>query len=200
MQILKDEIKNAIVEAAVKEFALHGYEKSSMRDIAHSAGISVSNTYHYYHSKEQLFGSLVEPVCEQVKTIFKATLAQSADGRLHENQITVFVGNLIRTLLEMDNRQRGLLLILAEKSAGTKYEGFKKEIVSLLGKHLLEAAGKLGNASESAESRDYIFHIIAANYIDGLLKIMKDFRSRKWAEANLKTLLIYHLNGIKALI
>jgi hypothetical protein len=29
---------------------------------------------------------------------------------------------------------------------------------------------------------------------------MKDFRSRKWAEANLKTLLIYHLNGIKALI
>jgi AcrR family transcriptional regulator len=200
MQILKDEIKNAIVEAAVKEFALYGYENSSMRDIAHSAGISVSNTYHYYQSKEQLFSSLVEPVGEQVKTIFKTTLAQSADGGLYQNQIEVFVDNIVTALLGMDNRRRGLLLILAEKSAGTKYESFKKEIVSLLGKHLLEAAGKPGNASESAESRDYIFHIIAANYIDGLLKILKDYRSRKWAKANMKTLLTYHLNGIKALI
>jgi len=199
MQILKDEIKNAIVEAAVKEFALYGYEKSSMRDIARAAGISVSNTYHYYHSKEQLFSSLVEPVYAQVKTLFKITLEQSADGGLGENQIEVFVDNIVSALLGMDNRRRGLLLILAEKSAGTKYAGTKKEMAALLEKHLLEAAGQPGN-SEAAENQNYIFHIIAANYIDGLLKILKDYRSRKWAEANLKTLLTYHLNGIKALI
>jgi AcrR family transcriptional regulator len=199
MQILKDEIKNKIIEAAVKEFALRGYENASMRNIARTAGISVSNTYHYYHSKEQLFSSLVEPVYAQVKTIFKITLEQSADGGLGENQIKVFVGRVVPTLLGMDNRRRCLVLILAEKSAGTKYAGTKKEMVALLEKHLLEAAGKPGN-SETAENQNYIFHIIAANYIDGLLKIMRDYRSRKWAEANLKTLLIYHLNGIKALI
>ncbi len=199
MQILKDEIKNAIIEAAVKEFALRGYEQSSMRNIAETAGISVSNTYHYYPGKEQLFSSLVEPVYKQVKTVFRTALEQSAEGGLHENQIKVFVSNIVHTLLQLDNQQRLLLLILTEKSAGTKYEGLKKEMVSLLAKHLREAAGKPGN-TESAESRDYIFHIIAANYIDGLLKILQDFRGRKWAEANLKTLLTYHLNGIKALI
>jgi len=199
MQILKDEIKNAIIEAAVKEFALRGYEKSSMRDIARSAGISVSNTYHYYPSKEQLFSSLVEPVCQQVKTIFKTTMERSAEDGLRNNQTTVFIGNIAEVLLGMDNHQRRLLLILAEKSAGTKYAGLKKEMITSLEKHLREAAGKPGIA-ESAESRDYIFQIIAANYIDGLLNILTDFRSRKWAEANLKTLLTYHLNGIKALI
>jgi hypothetical protein len=35
--------------------------------------------------------------------------------------------------------------------------------------------------------------------MDGLLKILKDYRDRAWAEANMKTLLTYHLNGIKAL-
>ena len=199
MQILKEEVKNAIIKAAVKEFSLHGYEQSSMRNIAYTAGISVSNTYHYYPGKEQLFSSLVEPVYAQVKTIFKITLEQSADGGLVENQTKVFVDNLVHTLLQLDNHRRLLLFILAEKSAGTKYAGLKEELVSLLEKHLVEAAGKPGD-TESTESRDYIFHIIAGNYIDGLLKILKDFRSRKWAEANLKTLLTYHLNGIKALI
>jgi AcrR family transcriptional regulator len=199
MQVLKDEIKTAINEAAVKEFALHGYEEASMRGIARSAGISVSNTYHYYHSKEQLFNSLVEPVYAQVQTIFKTSLEQSVNGGLRKNQTTIFIGNIVDMLMRMDNHQRRILLVLAEKSTGTKYAGLKEQLVSLLEKHLLEAAGKPGD-TESTESRDYIFHIIAGNYIDGLLKILKDFRSRKWAEANLKTLLTYHLNGIKALI
>jgi AcrR family transcriptional regulator len=170
-----------------------------MRNIAQSAGISVSNTYHYYHNKEQLFGSLVEPVSKQVKTVFKTTMEQSAEGGLRENKINVFVNNIVHTLLQMDNHQRLLLFILTEKSAGTKYEATKKEMVALLEKHLWEVTGKPGN-SESADRRDYIFHIIAANYIDGLLKILKDFRSREWAEENLKTLFTYHINGIKALI
>jgi len=199
MQVLKDEIKTAINEAAVKEFALHGYEEASMRGIARSAGISVSNTYHYYHSKEQLFNSLVEPVYAQVQTIFKTSLEQSVNGGLRKNQTTVFIGNIVDMLMRMDNHQRRILLVLAEKSTGTKYAGLKEQLVSLLEKHLLEAAGKPGD-TESTESWDYILHIIAGNYIDGLLKILKDFRSRKWAEANLKTLLTYHLNGIKALI
>jgi AcrR family transcriptional regulator len=199
MQVLKDEIKTAINEAAVKEFALHGYEEASMRGIARSAGISVSNTYHYYHSKEQLFNSLVEPVYAQVQTIFKTSLEQSVNGGLRKNQTTIFIGNIVDMLMRMDNHQRRILLVLAEKSTGTKYAGLKEQLVSLLEKHLLEAAGKPGD-TESTESRDYILHIIAGNYIDGLLKILKDFRSRKWAEANLKTLLTYHLNGIKALI
>jgi len=141
MQILKDEIKNAIIEAAVKEFSLRGYEKSSMREIAQSAGISVSNTYHYFHSKEQLFGSLVEPVSKQVKTVFKTTIEQSAEGGLRENKIEIFINNIVHTLLQMDDHQRLLLFILTENSTGTKYEGTKKENGSVIGK---TSAGRHG--------------------------------------------------------
>jgi len=47
-------------------------------------------------------------------------------------------------------------------------------MVALLEKHLRDVTGKPGNA-ELAESRDYIFHIIAANYIDGIIENYERF-------------------------
>ena len=102
-------------------------------------------------------------------------------------------------MLQMDARQRQLLIILAEQSAGTKYAKAKEEMITLVRMHLLEAVRKPGSTNEIEESQGYILNIIATNYVDGLLKIIKDYRSQAWAEENLKTLLTYHLNGIKAL-
>ena len=66
--------------------------------------------------------------------------------------------------------------------------------------HLAEAVRKPGDTAHIAEEPAYILDIIANNYIDGLFRILKDYRSREWAEENLRTLLTYHLNGIKALL
>jgi hypothetical protein len=92
-----------------------------------------------------------------------------------------------------------LLVILAEKSAGTRYEKAKEEMVTLLRMHFAEVVRKSGPATQIDENQGFILNIIAANYIDGIMKILKDFRSRQWAEQNLKTLLTYHLSGISSL-
>jgi AcrR family transcriptional regulator len=198
MQILKDGIRNDIIGAAVKEFYSHGYEQASMRNIAKTAGISVSNTYNYYKSKEALFSSIIEPVFTQVKGIFKSSLQYSGKN-LTGDSVSTFTGVLTDMLLQMDTRQRQLLIILAEKSAGTRYEKAKEEMVTLLRMHFAEAMRTSGKAFQIDENQGFILHIIAANYIDGLLKILKDYRSRQWAEDNLKILLTYHLNGISGL-
>ena len=200
MQKLKDEIRNNIIEAAVKEFARSGYEKTSMRTIARAAGISVSNTYNYYPNKEQLFSSIIEPVFNQVKAIFKQSLQQSVGGAPGGNNTQSLIDGIVRKLLEMDDRQRQLLIILVEKSAGTRYEKSREEMVTLLRMHLAEAVRKPGGASRITENQGYMLNIIATNYVDGIFRILKDYRDKSWAEENLRILLTYHLNGIKALI
>ena len=197
MQKLKDEVRNRIIDAAVNEFTRAGYEKASMRAIARAAGISVSNTYNYYPDKEQLFASIIEPVFGQVRNIFKQSLQQSVKAA--GNSLQTFIDGIVNSLLQMDERQRRLLVVLAEKSAGTRYEKAGEEMVGLLRMHLAEAVRRPDGAAQIEEDRAYILDIIASGYIDGLMKVLKDYRSREWAEASLRTLLTYHLSGLKAL-
>ena len=121
MQTLKEEIKNKIIEAAVKEFSEHGYEKSSMRTIAKAAGISVSNTYNYYKSKEELFVTIIEPVFNRLKDILKQSFQQSMRGGLGNN-LQSFIDGVVKSLIQLEAHERQLVIILIEKSAGTMYE------------------------------------------------------------------------------
>jgi len=198
MQKLKEEVRNQIIEAAVKEFTLNGYEKASMRTIAKDARISVSNTYNYYKNKEELFVSIIEPVFGRLKDILKQSFQQSMRSGTGNN-LQSFIDGTVKSLIQMEARQRQLLIILIENSAGTKYEKSRDEIVNLLKMYLAEAVRKPGNAVQLEENQTYILMILANNYIDGLFKVLRDYRSREWAEENLRTLLTYHLNGIKAL-
>jgi AcrR family transcriptional regulator len=199
MQKLKDEVRNRIIEAAVEEFSRRGYEKASMRDICRAAGISLSNTYNYFPSKEALFESIIQPVYETVKDIFRQSLMQSAQKLASGAETLAFIDDIVGKILRLDARQRKLLIVLSENSAGTRYEKSKEEMTVLLRMHLAEAVRRPGGAAQIEESRSYILNIIAENYLDGLLKILQDYRDRAWAEANMQTLLMYHLKGIKAL-
>jgi AcrR family transcriptional regulator len=199
MQKLKDEVRNRIIEAAVNEFSRSGYEQAAMRDISKGAGISVSNTYNYYRNKEELFESIAKPVYETVKSIFRQSLVQSVQKLPSGGNTLAFIDDIAGKINQFDVRQRKILLILTEKSSGTRYEKSKGEMQALLRMHLEEAVRQPGGAVKEVANRGYILDIIAENFIDGLLKILTDYHDPAWTEANIKTLLAYHLNGIKAL-
>ena len=54
-----DESRNNILEAASEVFAGRGYEKSTIRDVASRAGISVGGIYLYFRNKEELYTGLM---------------------------------------------------------------------------------------------------------------------------------------------
>ncbi|RPE75767.1 TetR/AcrR family transcriptional regulator [Vulcaniibacterium tengchongense] len=54
----------AILEAAKRMFTLHGYEGSSMDQIAAEAGVSKLTVYSHFGDKETLFAAAVESHCE----------------------------------------------------------------------------------------------------------------------------------------
>ncbi|MDR3262879.1 MAG: TetR/AcrR family transcriptional regulator [Clostridiales bacterium] len=55
----KEESNRRIIDAGFKCFALNGYKKTSVDDIAQSAGVSKALIFHYYGSKDGLYSYLL---------------------------------------------------------------------------------------------------------------------------------------------
>ena len=61
-QVLKDEIRENILKAALQEFYEKGYRPAAMREIAGRAKIPTGLIYSYYKNKESLFDAVLRPV------------------------------------------------------------------------------------------------------------------------------------------
>jgi len=57
---LEPETKDRLLEVAIDLFATRGYVGTSIRDIAGAMGMSISNIYHYYGSKEGILLAIFE--------------------------------------------------------------------------------------------------------------------------------------------
>lgn len=77
------EKQNIIIDAALKNFAVHGYKKTSISDIASSAGISKAMVFHYFGTKKELYVYLVRmrsPVQIRIAAPQKPVLPQGIAG------------------------------------------------------------------------------------------------------------------------
>lgn len=78
--------REELIQTAVDLFARYGYTGTSMRDIANTVGVSVSNIYHYFGSKEGLWLAILEysikGLPEQLQAVWQRELDPVARFRL----------------------------------------------------------------------------------------------------------------------
>lgn len=84
--------RDIVIEAAAKQFAKHGYDATTMRNIASSTGILPGSMYYYFSSKEELFAAVHEKainhICDGVLGMINpaldawARLEQASQGYL----------------------------------------------------------------------------------------------------------------------
>lgn len=60
MQQRSEETRARILEAAVKQFSIAGYNKTSVDEICEKAGISKGAFYHHFKTKQELFLALLD--------------------------------------------------------------------------------------------------------------------------------------------
>ena len=65
MSDLRD-TQSKLIEVAIDLFASKGFRGTSIRDIANSMGMSISNIYHYFGSKEGLLLAILQHSAKQV--------------------------------------------------------------------------------------------------------------------------------------
>jgi len=71
---LENDRKTQIIKTAVKRFARHGLNKTTLTEIARDVRIGKATIYHYFKSKEELFYQTIEYdaslIIEDIKQIF----------------------------------------------------------------------------------------------------------------------------------
>ena len=60
--------RDIVIEAAAKQFAAHGYDATTMRNIAAKTGILPGSMYYYFSSKEELFAAVHEKAINHICT------------------------------------------------------------------------------------------------------------------------------------
>jgi AcrR family transcriptional regulator len=66
--------KARIQDAALDLFVKHGYEKTSLREIADQLAITKAALYYHYASKQELLKSLTQPLLDQFEQVLAARL------------------------------------------------------------------------------------------------------------------------------
>lgn len=119
--------RGEIVAAARREFAAKGFDKTSLRGVARSAGVDPALVHHYFAGKEDLFLAAMELPFDP-RTVLPPVLQGPTDG----------VGErLVRTLLALwdDPSLRPRLLsvvrsaLASEESAHLLRDGFLRMVI-----------------------------------------------------------------------
>ena len=116
-QVLKDEIRESILKAALQEFYQEGYRSAAMRNIAENAKIPTGLIYSYYKNKQALFDAVLRPVLYDWERVLTAG---SENESKHTNS-EIYGLSKVETeciLNLFDHRQEFIILI--DKSDGTK--------------------------------------------------------------------------------
>ncbi len=129
-QVLKQEVRERIVGAALAAFAHNGFAAATMSEIARGAGMAVANLYRYYPSKEELFAAAVPPA---LVARFEQLLARSVHA--HARLVGV-AGPSDETaaaeLLQFWIEQRLAVIVLLDRAQGSAYESFAERFVERL--------------------------------------------------------------------
>ncbi len=98
MQILKDDVRDRIVESAKNEFLEKGIDKASMRNIAAGSNMTVGNLYRYFKNKEELNNFIVGETLEEIDKLVRRSSKNTVSINSEEMDINLTVQQYIDVL------------------------------------------------------------------------------------------------------
>jgi len=192
MQYLKDEIRNNIIAAAIKEFTLKGYQDASMRVIAAEAGVAIGNVYRYFKNKDELFNSIVGPVYTKFTSmVFDLYQTQ---GSIPEMQLMTV--DITDKIMEFYDKYETELLILIDKSKGSKYEDIKEELIRLVNYRIKSELLVIFKENGIKLKDDYILYILAATFVEGIFMVLRKYRDQAKIKELLGQLLFIYFDDL----
>ena len=103
-QVLKENLRRDIIEAAKEEFLVYGYKDASMRRIAAKAHMTVGNLYRYFESKEAINMQIVVPTLEKINKVLKQLTTNKISFETRVFNVSLSTGE-IREKLDVMSEQ-----------------------------------------------------------------------------------------------
>jgi AcrR family transcriptional regulator len=169
MQYLKYEVRNSIVEEALKEFMEKGYEGASIRNIARKSNTSVGNIYKYFESKEDLYENLIGSVYHRLMDY----ISQFDKVELNEKAQLIFY-ELMEKIMEIFNENSTEIAILLNRSSGSKYENCKSIFVDFITRIVTESMKYELSMKGKRLRDDFVIYLVSYSLVESIAIIVKE--------------------------
>jgi AcrR family transcriptional regulator len=162
MQVLKESVRNAIVEGAILEFFEKGFQDANMRQIAERANITVGNIYRYYKNKETLYEEILLPAERAIDDISRF------DIKLNITRINTYedVNQIIAYVMSILKPYTREIYIITLDSNSSHYLKLKTQIENII-------ISKINTIYPKQFDR-YFLKVIASSYVQTAITIFKD--------------------------
>jgi TetR/AcrR family transcriptional regulator len=150
---VSEEKRNKILDAAIVEFAKHGFDSANINNIASEAGISVGSIYKYFDHKEDLFLTIIHYGVETLKNVLGSIIAE-------EEPFDIRIEKIIKAIQKY-SREKEHLTKLYNEMATENRSGLVWKIVSEMEN---ATAGLYSSYIREAQAKGYIREDIDPGY------------------------------------
>lgn len=201
MQVLKENMRDRILTFAGQQFGRKGYSKTSMREIAGSAGIGVGNIYNYFTSKDELFREVVRPVLYALEAML-----QEHHGIRGEDIMMMrsekYLKSCIDEYVSLIDRHGALMRILLFHAQGSSLERFRENYTDRsteLVKIWFASMQRKHPGINTAVS-DFIIHLHTVWMFTMFEELLMHSVPRQEMEAILHDYILFEIQGLRAII
>lgn len=195
-QILKRELYNRLLTAAVQVFAAQGYQRATMAAIAESAGISTGNIYRYCDNKEALFSAIVtDEFVDRFRRLLRCRVAALLDAP-DLTALDAHAHHRADELLRFWIEQRLQVVILLDRAEGSRHSEFGAEFVNLL---LAATSAKLRQKRKHRSLSvpdELVLTCIFQNTRRSIVSILERFEEESQIRAAFSAFWSYQLAGL----
>jgi AcrR family transcriptional regulator len=188
VQVLKEDVRQRIYDAAVEEFYQKDYQTATIREIARKAEVPLGLVYSYFKSKEELFEAVVKPVMAAIDNIMRL---EESKAEKDPEDLFEHLQTQTHAIIHLIDSYKTLIIVI-DKSNGTPYQHFKNELIRRVELHIKDEFQK----REIRQYDDLLFHIWAGSFIEGVCEIVRHYKDEKWAEQMIKLLVKHYCFGI----
>ncbi len=160
VQTLKTDTRKRILSVSKRLFLKKGFRETTTRDIAREAGINLSNLYHYFPSKDELFRQLLKPATDTLEAMLNEHHGIKGEDIL-SMQEEGYVEVTLEEYMDAIRKYRNLLKLLLFKSQGSSLEGYKEYYVEKATRLVLDwlKAMKAKHPEINTDVSDFFVHL-----------------------------------------
>lgn len=146
-EIRKDR-KQAIMDTALEEFAIHGYESTSISMIAKKAGVSKGLMYNYFESKEDLLAKIMIVGFEDMLP----PIGPNKSGILSKEEIQFVIDDSFRLMKEKISFYRLYLSLVMQPTVSKLFMEKMNKVVEPFIKLFVDYFANKGSKNPMAEA------------------------------------------------
>ncbi|MFV0551919.1 MAG: TetR/AcrR family transcriptional regulator [Anaerorhabdus sp.] len=189
-QVLKDEVRNKILQAASVEIIQHGIDGLQMRKIAEGADVTVGNLYRYYADKESLIHAIIEPALNEINNLLQLISDQQlsllqTSSEIDFNKIYENLEVCSKGLVDIFYRHTSAMLLLSnEYELSHLTDWFKSILFNIL---------KINEPDLNSRELEFLSSLVAISIIKGMQEGFKIALQSPEASKNLDKVILKYL-------